>query len=197
VAVLRPLEISDSTSAIATAANSSGTQMPSLRPLSTLSPCRIRCGTRGSVTTACPSAASVGASTTARITASSMLSSPTTAAAATAPSAMVNGSPIPSSRTGTPTVRRSAPRSMRDASANNTSASVVSAKARTVALELETSIPSSTFGPTSNPKATNRIAGVIGVPDSRRETAATPSSASATRERAHSIHGPAAVREAT
>ena len=126
---LRPPEISDSTSATATAANSSGTQMPSLRPLSTLSPWRIRCGTRGSVTTACPSAASVGASTTARITASPMLSSPKIAAAATAPSAMVSGRPMPSSRTGTSTVRRSAPRSMREASANSTSASVVSASA--------------------------------------------------------------------
>ena len=187
---LRPPEISDSTSAIATAANSSGTQMPSLSPLSTLSPWRIRCGTRGSVTTACPSAASVGASTTARITASPMLSSPKIAAAATAPSAIVSGRPMPSSRTGTSTVRRSAPRSMREASANSTSVSVVSASARTVELELDRSIPSSTSGPTSSPKATNRIAGVIGVPDSRPEIAATPSSASATRARAHSMSEP-------
>jgi hypothetical protein len=79
---------------------------------------------------------------------------------------------------------------MRDASENNTSASVASASVRTVALELETSIPSSTSGPTTNPKATNRIAGVIGVPDSRRETAATPSSASATRATAHAISAP-------
>ena len=40
----------------------SGTQIPSLRPLSTLSPCRIRDGIRSSVTTAWPSAASVQAS---------------------------------------------------------------------------------------------------------------------------------------
>ena len=45
---------------MASAMNSSGTQMPSLRPLSTLSPWRIRDGRRGSVTTAWPSAASVG-----------------------------------------------------------------------------------------------------------------------------------------
>src|SRR4051794_26144113 len=193
VAGLRPLEISDSTSAIATAANSSGTQIPSLRPLSTLSPCRIRRGTRGSVTTACPSAASVGASTTARITASMTVNWPNTAAAATAPRAIVSGRPIPSRRTGRPTVRRSAPRSMRDASENNTSASVTSANPRTVAPELERSIPSSTSGPTSNPKATNRIAGVIGVRDSRPETAATPSSAIATRASAHSISAPHAI----
>ena len=40
----------------------SGTQIPSLRPLSTLRPCRIRDGIRSSVTTAWPSAASVQAS---------------------------------------------------------------------------------------------------------------------------------------
>ena len=74
VPALRPSEISDSTSAIATAANSSGTQIPSLSPLSTLSPWRIVPGTRGSVTTAWPSAASVGARTTPRISASSMVS---------------------------------------------------------------------------------------------------------------------------
>ena len=41
--------------------------MPSLSPDSTFSPCRMREGRRGSVTTACPSAASVGARITARI----------------------------------------------------------------------------------------------------------------------------------
>ena len=43
------------------AANSSGTQIPSLSPLSTFSPWRMRGGTRGSVTTAWPRAASVDA----------------------------------------------------------------------------------------------------------------------------------------
>ena len=75
---------------------------------------------------------------------------------------------------------------MREASQNSTSASVASASVRTVALELSRSIPSSTLGPTSSPTATNTIAGVTGVPDSRRETAATPSSASATMASAHS-----------
>jgi hypothetical protein len=55
-----------------------------------------------------------------------------------------------------------------------------SASVRTAALVLETSIRSSAFGPTSSPKATNTIVGVTGVPDRRRDTAATPSSASAT-----------------
>ena len=75
-----------------------------------------------------------------------------------------------------PTSRRRCPRSIRDASQNSTSASVASASVRTVALELSRSIPSSTSGPTSSPTATNTIAGVTGVPVSRRETAATPSS---------------------
>ena len=79
---------------------------------------------------------------------------------------------------------------MREASQNSTSASVASASVRTVALELSTSIPPSTSGPTSNPTATKTIAGVTGVPDSRREIAATPSSASATMARDHSIQSP-------
>ena len=54
----------------------SGTQIPSLRPLSTFSPCRMRDGRRGSVTTAWPSAASVGARMTARRSASGQVSEP-------------------------------------------------------------------------------------------------------------------------
>ena len=76
---------------------------------------------------------------------------------------------------------------MREASQNSTSASVASASARTVPLELSRSSSPSTFGPTSNPTATKTIAGVTGVPDSRREIAATPSSVSATMARDQSI----------
>ena len=76
---------------------------------------------------------------------------------------------------------------MREASQNNTSARVASASLRTVALELSRSIPPSTSGPTSNPTVTNTIAGVTGVPDSRREIVATPSTVSATTASAHSI----------
>src|SRR4051794_2854699 len=187
VPALRPPEISDSTSAAATAAKSSGTQIPSLSPLSTLRPWRMRAGSRGSVTTACPSAASVGASTTARITASSTVSSPKTAAAAIAPTRIVSARPIPSSRTGTSNVRRNTPRSMREASVNSTRARVASARRRTVESELARSIPPSTSGPARSPNATNNIAGVIGVPARRPETAATPMRASATSASAHSI----------
>ncbi len=53
---------------------------------------------------------------------------------------------------------------MREASQNSTSASVASASVRTAPLVLSMSIPSRTCGPTSNPTATNTIAGVIGRP---------------------------------
>ena len=183
----RPPEISDSTSAMATAANSSGTQIPSLSPLSRLSPWRIGCGTRSSLTTAWPSAASVGASTMLRITASQTVSTLKIAAAATAPSAIISGRPMPSSRSGTPTPRRSRPASIREASQNSTNASVPSASVRTTVLELDNSMPPSACGPTSSPNATNTIAGVNAVPTSRLDTAATPSSANATSASAHSI----------
>src|SRR4051812_14975835 len=193
VTALRPSAIPDSTSAIATAANRSGTQIPSLSPLSTLSPCRTRPGTRGSVTTAWPSAASVGARTTARMTASWIVSWSRTSAPATAPSPIVSGSPIPSSRTGTPASRRSSRRSMLEASENSTSASVASASVRTVSLEDSTSTSPSTRGPMSTPTATNTIAGVTGVPYSRREIAATPSNVAARIASDHSM-APSEVR---
>ena len=77
-------------------------------------------------------------------------------------------------------LRRSSLRSMREASENRTSASVASANARTVELVLEMSTSSRTFGPTRIPIETKTIAGVIGVPDRRFETAATAINASAT-----------------
>jgi hypothetical protein len=69
---------------------------------------------------------------------------------------------------------------MREESEKRTSASVASASARTVELVLSMSIPSRTLGPTRSPIETNRIAGVIGDPDTGFETAATAISASAT-----------------
>ena len=75
---------------------------------------------------------------------------------------------------------------MREASQNSTSASVASASVRTVPLELSRSTSPSTSGPTSNPTATNTIVAVTGVPDSRPDSAATPSSVSATMASDHS-----------
>ena len=74
---------------------------------------------------------------------------------------------------------------MREASQKSTNASVASASVRTVPLPLSRSTSSSTWGPTKRPTATNTIAGVTGVPDSRREIAATQSSATATMASAH------------
>ena len=181
------VEISDSTSATATAANSSGTQIPSLSPLSTLSPWRILAGTRGSVTTACPSAASVGARTTPRITASSI--------------AQLRRRPPPPrrrrarwsvavrSRAAAPAPRR------RDEGAEIDARGIAEqhererrlrqgSHGRARALEVD---PVEHLGPASNPNATNTIAGVIGVPDSRREIAATASRVNATSASDHSI----------
>ena len=151
------------------------------------SPWRTRPGTRGSVTTAWPRAASVGARMIPTMTASQNVNTSKLTAAASAPRAIVSGRPIPSRRSGTEASRRSSPRSMRDASAKSTSASVASASARTVELVLARSIPSRTFGPTRRPIETKTIAGVIGDPDRRFETTATTISASAKIARDHSI----------
>ena len=69
---------------------------------------------------------------------------------------------------------------MREESENSTTASVASASLRTVKLVGPTVRPSNTNGPTRTPMATTTIAGVIGVFESRRDTAATSSSASPT-----------------
>ena len=79
---------------------------------------------------------------------------------------------------------------MREASQNSTSASVASASVRTVALELSRSIPPSTFGSHQQPDRDEDHRRRDGVPDSRREIAATPSSASATMARDHCIQSP-------
>ena len=76
---------------------------------------------------------------------------------------------------------------MREASEKRTRASVASASARTVELVLEMSTSSMTSGPTRSPIETNKIAGVIGVPESRFETLATAIRASATMASDHSI----------
>ena len=150
----------------------------------------MRPGTRGEVTTAWPRAASVGARTTPRMTASQTVKTSKIAPAASAPRAIVSGNPIPSRRTGTEISRRSFPKSMREASAKRTSARVASASARTVELVLERSIPSRTLGPTRSPTATNRIAGVIGEPFNRFDMAATATSVSATIVSVQSIQIP-------
>ena len=68
-------------------------QMPSLRPLSTLRPWRILDGRRGSLTTAFPSAASVGASSTASTSASANVSWLNTTAATNTARSEASGEP--------------------------------------------------------------------------------------------------------
>ena len=127
------------------------------------------------MTTALPSPASVGARITPRITASLSEKDPNRSTATSPPSTTVSGRPKPSSRTGIEASRRSARRSTREESENNTTASVASAKVRTVELVGRTERSSSTSGPTSTPTAVTTIAGVTGVLDRRRDTAATSS----------------------
>jgi len=162
----------DCASAAASATKSRGTQIPSLRPLSTFSPWRMRDGRLGSVTTACPSAASVGARRMPTTRASTSVSEGKSAAAAAAPATTVSGSPIPSRRAGTAYSRRSARRSILAASAKSTSVSVASARPRTVWPVGGNSTSPSTFGPKRRPMPTKTIAAVTGVPSSRRDTAA-------------------------
>ena len=80
-----------------------GVAMPSFKPLSMLSARLIRNGTAELVTTAMPSAASVGARMAAMSAASDQEIDGNTTRAASAPSAMVKGSPMPRSRNGSPT----------------------------------------------------------------------------------------------
>jgi hypothetical protein len=166
------LVVSASASLTASAIRSSGTQMPSFNPDSTFNPCRMREGRRASVTTACPSAASVGARMIASSSASPRLSSPKRPAASAQPARIVSGRPIPSSRSGTAYSRRSAPMSIRDASAKSTRVSVTSASSRTASLREPRSIQPRPLLPKSRPSETKKIAAVTGVRSRRRETTA-------------------------
>ena len=90
----------DSVTATASSTVTTGTAIPSLSPLSTLRVWRILTGSRRSLTTACPSAASVGANTAASSAASIMLRPGTTTTASPVPARIVNGRPMPSIRPG-------------------------------------------------------------------------------------------------
>ncbi len=138
-----------------------GTQIPSFSPLSTLRPWRTRDGSRGSVTTACPSAASVGARTTARSNASGHDNASRSTSPTPKPTRMVSGRPIPSSRAGIETSSLSACRSIREASPKRTRASVASASSLTGSPETDGSTNPRASTPTSSPTAVNTIGAVI------------------------------------
>ena len=140
-------------SAKAIATRTTGRAIPSLRPLSTLRPWRIRTGTSRLLTTACPSAASVGARTAPMRTASQSPRPGRIVQAARAPAATVRGRPMPSSRAGRlPSSRRCA-RSMRAASVKSTSTSVSSVRPSSRPLP-ESSHPSC---PSANPSPTKAM----------------------------------------
>ena len=75
------------------------------------------------------------------------------------PAAIVNGSPIPSSRAGTAYPSRNARRSIRDASENSTSASVASASSRNDPASGDNPTQPRPSVPTTRPAAVNAIAG--------------------------------------
>ena len=156
----------------------SGTQIPSLRPLSTLRPCRIRDGIRSSVTTAWPSAASVQASMIESTSASTRLTPGSTPTPTSVPAAIVSGRPIPSRRAGTANSLRRAGNEIREASAKRTSVSVASASSLTGSPPICRSIRPST-GPASRPAEVKKIAGVTTDRSIRPETAENASNTNA------------------
>ena len=143
---------------------------PSLSPLSTFRACLTRCGTRLLETTACPSAASVGASTAAIIAASQNSISVRSSAPTAVPSAIVSGIPTPSSLAGSPRFLLSVPSSILDASANRTITRASSASSSPVSLVSSRSVTPVTSGPSRIPAATKNIGALTSSDSSRRET---------------------------
>ena len=157
----------------------SGTQMPSFRPLSTLRPCRIRDGTRSSVTTAWPSAASVQASMIESTSASTRLTPGSTPTPTRVPAAIVSGRPMPSSRSRHRELlaqrRQRDPRGVGEEDERQ----------RRLREQLTRSLPilrstRPNTGPASKPADVKKIAGVTSDRSSRPEMAEKPSSTSAT-----------------
>ena len=150
-------------SASARNTNRIGTQIPSFRPLSTFSPWRIPSGTDALVTTALPSAASVGATMVANRARANRDSSSMSSTPTPNPNRIVSGRPINSSRTGNLAVFLSTPISAPAASVNSTSASVTSARLRMISRSVSQLSRSNPMGPTSSPKQVNTIGPLIQV----------------------------------
>jgi hypothetical protein len=109
-------------------------------------------GTAGFVTTALPSAASVGASIVARIATSRIPSPGKSRTPVPIPSRIVSGSPIRSSRPGSRTTCRSTGRFAFEASLKSTSARVSSAIVRSPSLPSPKFSNPSPTGPAITPK---------------------------------------------
>ena len=131
----------------------------------------MRSGTRGFEITTAPSAASVGAIIAPIIAASQKLRLVKSAAAVTAPNAMVSGNPIPSSRLGKSVSLRQVLRFRAEASVNSTSANVPWKRTFTTptiaSLEVTSMIPS-TSELAMMPRSTKTIGPVTIVVANRR-----------------------------
>jgi hypothetical protein len=138
-----------------------GVAIPSLSPLSTLSARWIRTGTAGSVTTAMPSATSVGARIVAINAAAAHPIPGNTRCASTVPATTVSGSPMNRSRVGRPASPSTSRSRIVAASENSSNASVCSVAVRTAWLDIETGSVSRPAGPRIVPTATNTIGPVI------------------------------------
>ncbi len=154
----------------------------------------MREGTRSSLTTAWPRAASVHAIITARISASRKVMPGSTTAPASAPATIVNGRPMPSRRTGTPSSPRRAPSEMRDASEKSTRVRVASASSLTGSLRSDRSMTPSQ-GPRISPAAVKKMAGVTGLRASFFEPAAYATRQTPPAVRAHALTGLCATGE--
>jgi hypothetical protein len=123
---------------------------------------------------------------TASTSASTRLRPGSTATPSKAPTTIVNGRPIPSSRTGTAYSARNLRSEIRDASAKRTRTSVISASSFTSSLSTLSSTSPST-GPTSSSAAVKNIATEMLRRSSRPASAANASSRNAIVANAHVI----------
>ena len=161
-----------SAAAIAMSTVTTGRTIPSFKPLSTLRFCRTRIGRRLSLTTAWPSAASVGASTAASSAASTRLRPSKSSTATTVPATMVSGSEMPSRRDGVPDSLRKTRRSMSTASVNNTSTRVASTRIAMVSPSMSRSNQPRPPIPQMIPIVVNTIGAVMGDIEERCDTMA-------------------------
>ena len=138
-----------------------GVMMPSFSPLSTLSARRMRTGTARSVTTAKPSAASVGARIVATRSAVAQVMSANIHRASRAPAITVSGRPMNSSRSGIVRSPSTARSRTPEASANSSNAKVSSVMVSAASLSNATGRISTPAGPNRAPAATNTMGAVI------------------------------------
>src|ERR1700749_4639617 len=175
----------------ASATDTNGVAIPSLRPLSTLISRRILAGTSGLAIMPAPSAASVGASAAPTSSASQMPALRSRANASSAPRPIVTGSAAPSSRRYRPESARSSCSQTREASENRTRARVNSA--RVLISSLLGVTPRTASGPwvSSSPASTNVIGAGTSNRSSRADSVPHPNTRTATIARSATLTRPA------